>query len=105
MNFTADHYFWAGVERMSQAQHLYREGDGYYALAMYIAGLAVECLLRAYLVKRQRQFESRHDLLLWFKESGILRVHPEELKAKGLSDEQIKDHQKTLRSSGNDVFV
>ena len=46
MDFTADHYFRASVERMSQAQHLYRQGEGYYALAMYAAGLAVECLLR-----------------------------------------------------------
>ena len=43
MDFTADHYYWASVERMSQAQHLYRQGEGFYALAMYAAGLAVEC--------------------------------------------------------------
>src|SRR5207244_3059457 len=45
MDFTADHYFRASVERMSQAQHRHREGEGSYALAMYAAGLAVECLL------------------------------------------------------------
>lgn len=105
MDFTADHYFRASVERMSQAQHLYREGEGYYALAMYAAGLAVECLLRAFLVKRKREFESRHDLLLLFKESGILDVDPGKLKAQGLTDEQILGHQKVLRSSVNDVVI
>lgn len=105
MDFTADHYFRAGVERMSQAQHLYREGDGFYSLAMYAAGLAVECLLRAYMVKRKREFESRHDLLLLFKESGILAVDADKLKAKGLTDEQIQTHQKVLWSSVNDVFI
>jgi hypothetical protein len=105
MDFAADHYFRAGVERMSQAQHLYREGDGHYALAMYAAGLAVECLLRAYLGKRKRAFESRHDLLLLFKESGIVHVNPDTLRAKGLTDEQIRDHQKGLWSSVNDVFI
>jgi hypothetical protein len=105
MDFTADHYFRASVERMSQAQHLYRQGQGYYALAMYAAGLAVECLLRAYIVKRRRQFESRHDLLLLFKESGILDVDADKLKEKGLSEEQIQAHQKGLWSSVNTVYI
>lgn len=105
MDFTADHYFRAGVERMSQAQHLYRQGEGYYALAIYAAGLAVECLLRAYMVKRSRVFESRHDLLLLFKESGILGVDVDRLKAKGLTQEQIQAHQRGLWFSVNTVFI
>jgi hypothetical protein len=80
-------------------------GKGYYALAMYVAGLAVECLLRAYMVKRKREFASRHDLLLLFKESGILEVDVDKLKEKGLTDEQIQEHQKVLRSSVNAVFM
>jgi hypothetical protein len=105
MDFTADHYFRASVERMSQSQHLYREGEGYYALAMYTAGLAVECLLRAYMIKRKREFESRHDLLLLFKESGILSMDADKMKAKGLTDEQIQQHRKVLWSSVNEVFI
>jgi hypothetical protein len=105
MDFSADHYFRASVERMSQAHHLYREGIGRYALAMYVAGLAVECLLRAYMVKRKREFESRHDLLLLFKESGVLDVNPDKLKARGLTDEQIQEHQKVLKASVNTVFT
>jgi HEPN domain-containing protein len=105
MDFIADHYFRASVERMRQAQHLYRQGKGYYALAMYAAGLAVECLLRAYMVKRKREFESRHDLLLLFKESGILTVNADKLRAKGLTEEQLLEHRRILRSSVNDVFI
>jgi hypothetical protein len=105
MEFTADHYFRAGVERMSQAQHLYREGEGFYALAMYAAGLAVECVLRAYIVRQNREFESHHDLLLLFRESGILDVDTDGLKAKGLTNEQILGHQKDLWLSVNDVFI
>jgi len=105
MDFTSDHYYQASVERMSQAQHLDRDGEGNYALAMYTAGLAVECLLRAYMLKRKREFESRHDLLLLFKESGIEDVELDRLKAKGLTDEQIQEHQKILWSSVNDVFI
>ena len=69
MDFTADHYFEASLERVNQAQRLFREGDGSFALAMYASGLAVECLLRAYMLKRKPTFESRHDLFLLFKEN------------------------------------
>lgn len=72
---------------------------------MYVAGLAVECLLRAYMVRRKREFESRHDLLLLFKESGILQVDYDDLLARGLTREQIERHRKGLWSSVNDVFV
>jgi hypothetical protein len=108
MDFTADHYFRVSVERMSQASQahfLYRAGKGHYALAMYAAGLAVECLLRAYMVKRKREFESRHDVLLLIKESGILQVDQDTLKTKGLSDMEIQTHRKVLWSSVNDVFI
>ena len=70
MEFRAEHYFRAALERMSQAQHLYREGKGNFALAMYSAGLAVECILRAYILKRgKKEFTSRHDVLLLWKDS------------------------------------
>lgn len=106
MEFRAEHYYRAALERMSQAQCLYREGKGYYALAMYGAGLAVECILRAYMLKRgQKQFESRHDLLLLFKESGMLKVNKDKLTAKGLSQEQIDEHQKGLWAFVNDVYI
>ena len=65
----------------------------------------VECLLRAYMVKRKREFESRHDLLLLFKESAIVDVDPDKLKAKGLTDKQIQEHQAVLSTSVNDVFI
>lgn len=104
MDFSADHYGRAALERMSQAHHLYREGAGNYALAMYAAGLAVECMLRAFILRRGKtEFESRHDVLLLAKESGMLNVDYDQLKAKGLTDKQIEEHESTLRGSINDV--
>jgi hypothetical protein len=91
---------------MNQAQHLYREGKGNYALAMYTAGLAVECLLRAYLLRKgKKEFESRHDVLLLWKESGILALDPERLKAKGLSERQVQEHQKAQWAAVNQVYI
>jgi len=44
-------------------------------------------------------------MLLLFKESGILDMDPDKLKAKGLTDQQIEEHEKALRSAVNDVFI
>jgi hypothetical protein len=105
MDFTADHYYRAALERMSQAHHLYREGKGNFALAMYIAGLAAESMLRAFTLRRGKaEFESRHNVLL-AKESGMLNMDRDKLKEKGLTDEQIEGHEKALWAAVNDVFV
>ena len=55
--------------------------------------------------KQNREFESRRDLLLLFKESRILDVNPDLLNAKGLTDDQIQEHQKALRLSMNEVYL
>ncbi len=105
MKFSADHYFRASVDRMSQAHFLYRAGQGHFALAMYAAGLAVECLLRANMMRRKPDFESRHDLLLLLKESGMLDINSDRMRAKKFTDEQIEEHRAVLRSLANDVFI
>ncbi len=89
MDFTPEHYYRAALERMSQAQNLYRQGAGNYALAMYAAGLAVECMLRAFILRRgPAEFQARHDVLLLARESGMLNVDRERLKEQGLTDEE-----------------
>jgi hypothetical protein len=47
MQFRADQYYQASLERMKQSLRLYYDGRAF-ALAMYCAGLAVESLLRAF---------------------------------------------------------
>ena len=46
MQFTADHYYRASRERIVEAALLYDRQR--YGLGMYVAGLAVESLLRAF---------------------------------------------------------
>jgi HEPN domain-containing protein len=104
MDFTAEHYFRAALERITQARYLYEKGDSY-ALAMYAAGVAVECLLRAYRLKVDPSFESRHDLLLLLKESRMLGMGQDRLKARGMSAQEIEQHTKALRSALNQVFT
>lgn len=40
--------------------------------SVYLAGVAVECLLRAYKLQNSSVFSSRHDLVELFRESGIV---------------------------------
>ncbi len=58
--FTAESYFYAALEhlRRAQSRHIGRD----YFLAHFLSGLAVECMLRAYRLRIDRKFDSRHDL-------------------------------------------
>lgn len=74
MASTAQTYRSAAKENLGRAQALF-EGEEYF-LAHYLAGLAAECHLRAYLRRKTNVFNSRHDLQELAKESGYYRVVP-----------------------------
>ena len=103
MEFPPEHYFQTATQRIRQAQHLYEEGASF-ALAIYVGGLAVECLLRAYKGRRDPAFDERHDLVRLFKASGMLDVDPDKLRAKHWTDEQIESHLAALRVSATIIF-
>jgi len=71
MQFRAEEYYQAGLERMRQAITIHRSGKDY-ALAMYCAGLAVESMLRAFRWVENASFEGRHDLNDLLEASGIV---------------------------------
>lgn len=71
-----EHYLQAAMERIEQAGWLY-EQKASYALVIYLAGLAVECLFRAFKARRDPTFDERHDLKLLFQASGIQDKLPE----------------------------
>lgn len=60
MESTAESYRSAALEHLERAQTLHTEG--HYYLAHYVAGLAVECMLRARRRKFSAEFDARHDL-------------------------------------------
>ncbi len=103
MDFPPEHYFQTASQRIRQAHYLYREGASF-ALAIYVGGVAVECLLRAFKGRRDPTFDEKHDLLRLFAASGILRVEPEKLRGKRWTDAQIEQHLRTLRVAANEVF-
>jgi hypothetical protein len=69
MRFRPEHYLEASQERIDDARRLHNMKR--YAAAIYLAGVAVECLLIAYKTRENAEFESRHDLASLLRESGI----------------------------------
>ncbi|MBI1900639.1 MAG: hypothetical protein HYS13_05955 [Planctomycetia bacterium] len=104
MQFTADEYLRAGVERMRQARAIHNSGEGY-ALAMYCGGLAVECLLRAFRWKEDRSFEGRHDLLDLLKGSGLLGTSEDQLRRRGFSEVEVQAQATAFRAAVSEVVL
>jgi hypothetical protein len=72
---TDDDYFDAAREHVSSLSGLYNEG--HYALAIYVAGLAVESLFRAFRAKRKLPFRSDHPLKPLAEEAGFPALVPD----------------------------
>ena len=63
----AETYREAAREHMSLARDLHEAGR--YVMAHYLAGLAVECILRAYLYRLSPVFTGRHDLIVLYRDA------------------------------------
>lgn len=101
MRFNAQQYFRAATERMKQARILYRRDDCY-AVAMYTAGVAVECMFRAFKSLRTSEFDERHDVLLLFAHSHMLQLNEAAMATRGVP-EQFVTSARNLRAYVNDV--
>ena len=71
---TAKTYRSAAGEHLERALRLHSEGD--YFLAHYVAGLAVECHLRAYLLLITNEWDSGHDLRELAKKAEFYAIIP-----------------------------
>ena len=81
MSFNSSDYLAAATEHVRGARELYSMQR--YVLAHYVAGLAVECLLRAYLYRvNPKLFYSRHDLWELEKASGFSDIVPNSQRQK-----------------------
>ena len=76
MAIVADTYRRAALERAHEAYELHEREA--YGLAHYVAGLAVECMLRAYRVRDDPQFDARHDLKQLCKAASFYQFIPED---------------------------
>ncbi len=71
---TAEKYREAAREHVEVARRL--DQTRHYGAAHYWAGLAVECMLRAYCVREDPVFDSRHDLAVLAKEARFYAFVP-----------------------------
>ena len=74
MPSTVETYRSAANEHLVRAQMLFEHEE--YFLCHYIAGLAVECHLRAVLRRKKDTFDSRHNIVELAKESGYYDLVP-----------------------------
>lgn len=72
--FTSEAYKAAALERTGALQQLYDEQE--HVLAIYVAGVAVEALFRAYRVDVDPEFRARHALYELAKESRFAERVP-----------------------------
>ncbi len=75
MGWQSEDYYKASLERIQEAYFLHK--NGYNVVSMYISGLAVECMLRAFRLLKRRTFDERHDLWLLWKSTDLANVHSE----------------------------
>jgi hypothetical protein len=64
----------AAIEHVTVARELY--ANGRWVLANYVAGLAVECMLRAYRHMMDPSFDSRHDMERLSKLANFMDIVP-----------------------------
>lgn len=104
MQFRDTEYYLASLERMRQARELSEE-EGNWALVMYCAGVAVECMLRAFRWMESASFEGRHDLRELLKASRLLQIDGEYMRKRGADDDKIVESGRRLRAAMNEVAL
>ncbi len=74
LEFTPAVYRIAAEERVRSLQSLYEQE--LYALTLYVAGVAVESMFRAYRTSRDPEFDARHDLFELQRAAGFFILFP-----------------------------
>jgi len=77
MDFSAESYRSAALEHLASARVLHDEQR--YFLAHYLSGVAVECMLRAYLRRTTSEFDARHDLYQLARQARFFDIVPDSL--------------------------
>lgn len=82
--FNADDYYRTAIERYTEASYLYQysqrlgEDTQYYVLAVFLGGLAAECMFRAF-DRRENpngEFDPNHRIEHWSRKSPLLPDDP-----------------------------
>ena len=113
MIFDSQHYFRAALERLRDADFLYTRERGREqppildVLGMYAAGVAIECLFRAFILRRAekhaqpKHFDSRHDLGRLYRESRMWQIASNRPRPGGLTALDMLAIQRELDAEVN----
>lgn len=74
MRIDPEHYMEASAFRIESARQMHNQAR--YSAAIYLAGVSVECLLRAFITRRTLEFDARHDLQELFKQADLEDLIP-----------------------------
>jgi HEPN domain-containing protein len=101
MRIEATDYVEAANERLAEANLLYEKA--HYALALYVAGVAVESLLRAYAFRLESRFDAAHNLKLLLDVSNLqsLATPAESQQVFTAIDELYRRWRNDLRYTSN----
>ena len=100
MKFNAEQYFAASMERMKQAKLLYDNPKrDCYAISIYVAGVAIECMLRAFKLKHDPTFDERHNLKELLTGSRMLQIDEDALA----TEKQGVKYRRTLSAIVNEI--
>lgn len=69
-DFTYMDYFSAALTRQADLAHL-RTNQKSIIFSVYCAGVAIECMLRAYVTRYASEFDSRHNLEKLYEKSQL----------------------------------
>lgn len=69
MKFNYNDYLIASAYRIETARRLHKQGR--YSAAIYFAGISIECLLRAFIIFKDPEFDQRHNLHELCKKAGL----------------------------------
>ena len=76
MKLNGTDYMKASAFRIDTARRLHRLKR--YSAAIYFAGVSIECLLRAFITRKDPQFDPRHDLRELYKKAQLQALIPPE---------------------------
>ena len=68
--FTSHDYFHASISRQADVDVL-KSDDNSIIFAIYCAGVAIECMFRAYIKLHTNEFDSKHDLKKLYSKSRL----------------------------------
>ena len=74
MRIYPEQYMEASAFRIESARQMHDHAR--YSVAIYLAGISVECLLRAFITRKTCEFDARHDLQELFKQAALEDLIP-----------------------------